>query len=284
MTQIIEHSQNILTIRLKESSHPTELILGSTYFLLKTSILECWEVWLTPERSHFQISMDNLSLPARKVIDEQLPRFADLFSKSARRVSPGNDWNWFEVSEDICFIPHPNATKSPVNAFCVMGNWVTLAGPCAFPAPAYPWRSHTWGWLRDVNVPFVEEILEMNFVANEKPWLSPQSFDSFLLDSSQPCQLSSDFRVKHQLMGRLGNKDRVYVKQEQAQALVGQTLKATSTLDPFGNITIDSKRFDAYATEGYVNRGDLVEVVGNEGIMLLVKNKLQVRIDAFPEP
>ena len=181
-----------LTKALKASPVGTELIVGSTFFLLRVTHDSLWEVWLTPRRCHFRVDLDDLSREARQVVDRELPRFVSLFTPEAKKVSPDTNWTCHEVTEitaDFIYTPDfihtPYDTEAPVNAFCILGNWCTLAGPYVFLTEDY--GRVGWGWLRDINVAFIEKFLEINFISNDKPWLSPSSFGDFVIASSKPC-------------------------------------------------------------------------------------------------
>ncbi len=176
-----------LTELLKVSPDGTELIIGSAFFMRRLPQSSDYEVWLTPKRCHFKVSSSNLSKEAQKVIDNNLPRFESLFKPKAKKISIGNEWNWQGSTKELDFIQTPSDALGYVNSFCIMGNWITLAGPYVFHDPGYREEQRRWGWLKDINVSFIEEILEINFICSEKPWLTENSFSDFVIKSSNPC-------------------------------------------------------------------------------------------------
>ena len=192
----------MLTNSIKTSPDNTELVIGSSFFLRRLINDSDWEVWLTPKRCHFRINQNNLSSEAQDIIDNNLPHFVNLFKPDAIKISKGNEWSWQKVTEEIDFIYTPSESFGYVNSFCIMGNWVTLAGPYVFYDPGYGIESRSWGWLKDVNVDFVEETLGINFICNEKPWLTVQNFSDFIVESHKPCpSISSYIRNKKNKAG-----------------------------------------------------------------------------------
>ncbi len=258
---------------LKSAPLGTELVVGSAFFLCRITRDAHWEVYLTPRRCHFRIAHNDLGREASQLVETALPRFVSLFTPEAKKVSPGADWTWKEVTEDVDFIYTPDNTEAQINAFCVMGNWVTLAGPYVFHQDCYGRR--LWGWLRDINVPFVEEILGINFVSNDKPWLSPRNFGDFVIASNRPCRSCPDKWMRQLREESALKRESIKGKPERAREKVGRILKAQFDLHPFGSVCIDDERFDARVIGCYyVEKGDTIEIVDCEGVWLQVQGVL----------
>jgi membrane-bound serine protease (ClpP class) len=67
------------------------------------------------------------------------------------------------------------------------------------------------------------------------------------------------------------NRSQGYVSTHFAEPLVGRTGVAETVLRPSGKITIDGKIYDAYTRGDYIEKGQRVEVISDEGTSLKVK-------------
>lgn len=59
-----------------------------------------------------------------------------------------------------------------------------------------------------------------------------------------------------------------------SKELIGKTGVAESDLKPSGIILIEGKRMQATSREGYIDKGEEVEVVGGEGFYLTIRRKI----------
>ncbi|HEU5145732.1 MAG TPA: NfeD family protein, partial [Chryseosolibacter sp.] len=67
------------------------------------------------------------------------------------------------------------------------------------------------------------------------------------------------------------NRSQGYVSFQVSESLLGRTGVAETVLRPSGKVIIDGKMYDAYTRGDYIQKGQTVEVISEEGPSLKVK-------------
>jgi len=203
---------------IKHEPKGTELVIASGYFLRRVPNATAYEVWLTPRRCHFVVEQSELTDEARRIIDSDLPRFVDILTPDARKMTGSEPWRWRALTTDIPFVGSANDTPQPIHSFCRHGNWIIFAGIYAFHY-SMPFQPPVWGPLAEVDVDLIVKLLEIGYCCNPRPYIQPSSFSQFVVS----CQCSAYPRsesAKQMVLAVIREREQQDAEQKRKQKII----------------------------------------------------------------